>query len=92
MYVDIYLHRLEGAARGEKAMQVQAAMNTEACAGWVGAPSARESAGFTDEMNDVREFAAEGKSCAKGIAMAIALEAAMAVGVYGIWQAFHIFQ
>jgi hypothetical protein len=43
-------------------------------------------------MNDVREFAAEGKSCAKGIAMAIALEAAMAVGVYGIWQAFHIFQ
>ena len=67
-------------------------------AGRVLAPSVSEAPVFgrkTDCMsasNAEDGSGAQDGSCAVGFCVAIGLEAAVALGLYGIWQVFHIFR
>ncbi len=58
----------------------------DAISGPIWAPSAFEVPSLATPL----ESCAEDGSCVKGFFVAIGLETAMALGLYGIWQAWHI--
>ncbi|MGA2169313.1 MAG: hypothetical protein ABSG62_13975 [Terracidiphilus sp.] len=69
-----------------------APMHSDVFAGPVWAPSESEAPAFAREPDRLSESGAEDGSCLQGLAVAIGLETATVLSLYGIWQVWHLFR
>ena len=56
------------------------------------APYGAEDVSFAEESDCQSDSRMKDGSCLKGFVAAVGLEAAMVIGLYGIWQALHVFR
>lgn len=67
-------------------------MHSDALAGPVWVSSLSEALAFAREADRLSKSCAEDGSCLQGLAVAIGLETATVLSLYGIWQVWHLFR
>ncbi len=73
-----------------EAAQTSALMGADVFARPMLPPSFAEAAAWVTEADNLSAASAHDGDCLIGFSVAIGLEAAMAIGLYGIWRVWHL--
>jgi hypothetical protein len=71
---------------GEKPMSTQAAIVSEVFGRRAQLRSICDAPGFAERLQETYDSMGEGARCAKGVLMAIGIEAGAALGIFALWQ------
>lgn len=71
-------------------MSTQAAIASEVFGRRALVRSICDAPGFTDRLQETCDSMGEGARCAKGVLMAIGLEAGAVLGIFALWQVGHL--